>query len=94
MNINNTIIDEIQQFIFHQANAFMLTTLRKQLQISESNFYVDLLDGGNTVSNTIPIAIKRFLESGKANLGDRIVLIGFGVGFSWCGGLVTLKKLF
>jgi 3-oxoacyl-[acyl-carrier-protein] synthase-3 len=94
LSINNTIIDEIQQFVFHQANAFMLTTLRKQLQISESKFYVDLLDGGNTVSNTIPIAIKRFLESGKANLGDRIVLIGFGVGFSWCGGLITLKKLF
>ncbi len=80
---------DIQQFIFHQANAFMLNFMRKSLKIAQEDFYVDLKDGGNTVSCTIPIALKEY--SRKINSPENIMLVGFGVGLSWSGGMVKIN---
>ncbi|MBC7979555.1 MAG: 3-oxoacyl-ACP synthase, partial [Armatimonadetes bacterium] len=38
---------------------------------------------GNTVSNTIPIALHHAVKEGKIQLGDTLMLVGFGVGLSW-----------
>ena len=82
--------DDVDQFILHQANAFMLNTIRKKMKIDPSKFYIDLLDSGNTVSCTIPIALKNY---SKLNTGtiQNIILVGFGVGLSWSGGLIQLN---
>lgn len=79
---------DIDLFIFHQANAYMLNYLRKKLKISEDKFYVDMEDIGNTVSATIPIALKRACDNGKIRRGDHVMLVGFGVGLSWGSTLV------
>lgn len=81
---------DIDQYIFHQANSFMLNHIRKQLDIPQDRFYIDLADGGNTVSSTIPIALKRYLEQHPGNGPRRIMLVGFGVGLSWSGGVITI----
>lgn len=80
----------INQFIFHQANAFMLNHMRRRLKIDKTKFYIDLNDGGNTVSSTIPIALKNYSKEIKSK--ENIVLVGFGVGLSWSGGLITINK--
>jgi 3-oxoacyl-[acyl-carrier-protein] synthase-3 len=87
---NNTTKEEVSQFIFHQANAFMLNFMRKRLKVDTEKFYIDLMDKGNTVSNTIPIALKDY----SANLkeAEKIVLVGFGVGLSWSGGLIEINN--
>lgn len=87
---NQTEIAAIDQFVFHQANAFMLNFMRKRLKIAPENFYVDLEDGGNTVSCTIPIALKKYSQT--INQSQNIILVGFGVGLSWSGGLIKLKN--
>lgn len=87
---NNITKDDIQQFVFHQANAFMLNFMRKRLKISADNFFVDLADGGNTVSCTIPIALKKYSESIETE--KTIIIVGFGVGLSWSGGLIKIKN--
>lgn len=87
---NNLKIDNVDQFIFHQANAFMLNFMRKRLKISESKFYIDLAFTGNTVSCTIPIALKEY--SKKIKFSEKIMLVGFGVGLSWSGGLISINK--
>lgn len=89
---NGSSIDEIDYFIFHQANAFMLDFLRKKINIKKERFYIDLEDGGNTVSNTIPIALKRFSEKVTIIQPLKVLLVGFGVGLSWSGGLITLNR--
>lgn len=85
---NNMVIDNIHQFVFHQANAFMLNFMRKRLKVDNSNFFVDLADGGNTVSCTIPIALKKYSQT--INDLENILIVGFGVGLSWSGGLVKI----
>ncbi|MDB9779798.1 hypothetical protein OAB54_06105 [Flavobacteriaceae bacterium] len=87
----NTIdIDQIDQYIFHQANAFMLNFMRKRLKVSENKFYVNLKNSGNTVSCTIPIALKDY--SRKIKTPEKIMIVGFGVGLSWSGGLININK--
>lgn len=88
---NNMKIEDIDLFIFHQANKFMLETARKRCGIPGNKFFIEIEDIGNTVSNTIPIAIHRAIEQKKhKGKTDKLLLSGFGVGLSL--GAVILKK--
>tara|TARA_B100000989_G_scaffold279131_1_gene241488 strand:- start:1674 stop:2669 length:996 start_codon:yes stop_codon:yes gene_type:complete len=78
-------LDEIDHFVFHQANVFMLEHLRKKLKISEEKFVYAMEAVGNTVSSTIPIALESCMKEGRFKPGDKILLAGFGVGLSWGG---------
>jgi len=80
---NNTTIDDIDYVIFHQANKYIIDYLRKKLKIPQDKFCIDLEYTGNTVSTTIPIALKNAIENGSVKAGDRILLVGYGVGYSW-----------
>lgn len=87
---NNMSIDQIDFCIFHQANKFILEYLRKKLRINPDRFYINMLETGNTVSATIPIALKDCLENQKVKSGDKILLVGFGVGYSWGATILTI----
>lgn len=80
--------DDIDLFVFHQPNRQMLETMRKQLKIAPERFYIHLEDCGNTVSATIPIALKAAEVEGVLKPGALVLLAGFGVGYSWAGTLV------
>jgi len=81
-------MDDIDLFVLHQANKFMLEHLRKKLKIPEEKFVYALEDCGNTVSPTIPIALSRAATDGQMRSGDLVMLVGFGVGYSWAATLV------
>jgi len=87
---NNTTLEEIDYIIFHQANKYMNEYLRKKINIPKDKFYLNLLHTGNTVSATIPIAIKDCLDNNIIKKGDKILIVGFGVGYSWGGTIVTI----
>jgi len=81
-------LEDIDLFIFHQANKYMLDHLRTKLNIPEEKFYIYIENVGNTVSSTIPIAMKHALLEGKIKPGSLVMLVGFGVGYSWGGAIV------
>jgi 3-oxoacyl-[acyl-carrier-protein] synthase-3 len=83
-------MDDIDMFVFHQANEFMLNHLRKKTKIPAEKFCVDLSHTGNTVSATIPIALSNLLRDGKVKSGDTIALVGFGVGYSWAANICKI----
>jgi 3-oxoacyl-[acyl-carrier-protein] synthase-3 len=87
---NHKSLEEMALIIFHQANKFILEYLKKKIGIPESRFYIDMLNVGNTVSSTIPIALKDSLMKGKIKEGDEVLLIGFGVGYSWGGCIIRI----
>ena len=74
---------DVDYFVFHQANKYMLSTLRKVCGIPADKFYVDLEETGNTVSSTILIGLKECLETGRIALGAKVMICGFGVGLSY-----------
>lgn len=84
-------IDDIDYFVFHQANKYILDVLREKLKLDKERFIVDLLDTGNTTSSSIPIILEKLLknEFGKFQ-GKKIMCLGFGVGYSWGGTVLTL----
>lgn len=82
-------LNDIDLFVFHQANAFMLEHLRKKLGMPAEKFFVSLAESGNTVSSTIPIALTDAERQGVLVRGARVMLLGFGVGLSWGGLIVT-----
>ncbi|MBK7107103.1 MAG: ketoacyl-ACP synthase III [Ignavibacteriae bacterium] len=87
---NNISMDEIDLVIFHQANKYMLETLRKKINIPETKFYYFIENVGNTVSSTIPIALANAINEKRVLKGSKIMLVGFGVGYSWGGTIIEL----
>jgi len=87
---NNLTFDQVDYFIFHQANKYMLDYLRKKSKIPVEKYYNNMLSTGNTVSATIPIALKECLTHGMIRPGDKIMLVGFGVGYSMGAVIIEL----
>lgn len=81
--------EEIDFFVLHQANKFMLEALRKKLKVEREKLPILIKDIGNTVSSTIPISLFRMREHGVLTKGKQLMLIGFGVGYSWSACLLS-----
>lgn len=81
--------EDVDLFVFHQANKYMINFLRKLIAIDKEKFYVFLEKVGNTVSSTIPIALCEAQKEGR--LHGNILLAGFGVGFSWGGCVIKVR---
>lgn len=84
---SNLQMDDINLWVFHQANKYMINYIRKMLEIEKERFYIYMEHVGNTVSSTIPIALCAAREEGR--LHGNVMLAGFGVGLSW--GAVLLR---
>lgn len=84
--------EEIDYFVFHQANKFMLETLRKKINIPQEKFWIGMENGGNTVSSTIPIAMETALQQGVIKPETNIMLVGFGVGYSWGATIIKVPN--
>lgn len=80
--------DDVDYYIFHQANKFMLDTIRKICMLPKDKFYVNLIETGNTVSSTVLIGLKNCLEKGIIKSGSNVMATGFGVGLSWGGTIL------
>lgn len=85
---NNISKNDINCFFFHQASKMTLDSLVKSLDIPPEKVFSNLANIGNTVSASIPIAIKDAMEQGKIHRGDLLLLSGFGVGLSWASALI------
>lgn len=77
----NLIIDNIDYFIFHQANKFMNDKIYKKLKINTDKVLTSINKFGNTSSATIPLTITYNLNNIEKN--KSLLLCGFGVGLSW-----------
>lgn len=86
-------LGDVDCFVFHQANQFMLEHLRDKIGIPKNKFAICLEECGNTVSSSIPIALKELANENQLNPGDKVMLVGFGVGYSWGATLVQWREL-
>lgn len=91
LEVNGLTEEDINYYVFHQANKFMLNTIRKCCGLPKEKFYVDLDQTGNTTSSTVPIGLKESIAKGLINSGDKVMVAGFGVGLSWAGTVLNFK---
>jgi len=85
---NNLKEKDIDLYIFHQANKYMINYLRKLLEIDKESFYISMETTGNTVSSSIPIAM--YMAKKEHRLIGNILLAGFGVGYSFGGTVLYI----
>jgi 3-oxoacyl-[acyl-carrier-protein] synthase-3 len=86
-------LNDIDMFIFHQASKLVIENLIRRLELDEEKVFVNYKNVGNTVSASIPIALKDAAIQGRLKEGDTVMLIGFGVGLSWGATLVRWSKI-
>ena len=86
---NNLEENDIDLYILHQANSFMLEVLRKKIKIPKEKFFNDIEEVGNTVSSSIPLALKKAEQQGRLKKGMKVLLAGFGIGYTWGATVIT-----
>jgi len=87
---NQMSLDDIDYVIFHQANQYMLQYLRDIVGIAEDKFYIGMSETGNTVSATIPLALEKCIQDRTVKQGDKVLIAGFGVGYSYGATIITI----
>ena len=83
--------DDIDYYVFHQANYFMLNSLQKLCGLCDKPFWNDVREYGNTVSNSIPIALADVMKANPGKNLNKVLIMGFGVGLSWGGCIIDLS---
>jgi 3-oxoacyl-[acyl-carrier-protein] synthase-3 len=81
-------ITDIHHFVYHQANARILSALARRLSIPSDRLVTTLSYTGNTSSASLPIALDHLVRSGRLKKGERIFLGAFGGGLNWGGALI------
>lgn len=78
----NLTFDDIDYLVPHQANLRMLEAVAKSLEFPVDKMLINIENTGNTGSATIPICLSQHNEKNIIKTGDRLLLVGFGAGYS------------
>lgn len=81
--------EDIALFVPHQANRRIVESVARSLDLPMDKFFVNLDRYGNTLGASVPIALAEAVAAGRVQVGDRIVLVAFGAGFT--SGAVTIE---
>jgi 3-oxoacyl-[acyl-carrier-protein] synthase-3 len=76
-------MDDIDLLIPHQSNVRLIEFGRRQLGLPPEKVFVNVERYGNTSAAAIPVALCEALDTGRAQEGDTVVLVGFGGGLTW-----------
>jgi 3-oxoacyl-[acyl-carrier-protein] synthase-3 len=80
----------IDQFFLHQASGLAISAISKKLNVGPDKVYINIGKIGNTVSSSLPILIHDYFSVGSLGRGSKVMLCGFGVGFSWGNIVATI----
>lgn len=89
LDASGTVAGDYDHVVMHQANSFMLDALQKKMELPDAQMPRHFEMIGNTVSSTIPFVLEELMATGRMERGTRLMLLGFGVGLSWAGGVMT-----
>ena len=73
---------DVDLFVFHQASRVVIDNIRRALKLDDAKVFRNYQEMGNTVSATIPIALRQAEDAGRLGPGKTVLLVGFGVGYS------------
>ncbi|NLG82661.1 MAG: ketoacyl-ACP synthase III [Bacilli bacterium] len=90
LNDLNLTINDIDKIIPHQANYRIIHSVAKSLNVALDKFFLNIDEYGNTSAASIAIALDEYLKSREKVSLEKILLVGFGSGFTYGAGLITL----
>jgi 3-oxoacyl-[acyl-carrier-protein] synthase-3 len=81
-------LDDIDLFVYHQANGRILRSVAEKLELSEERVADYVGETGNTSAASIPLTLSLLREDGRLRPGQRLLLSAVGAGFTWGAGVV------
>ena len=81
-------IDDVDFFVFHQANARIIDLVVRKYHIPPEKYYKNIAEYGNTSAASIPLVLSELWDSGRVHSGSRVLTVGFGGGLTWGGALI------
>jgi 3-oxoacyl-[acyl-carrier-protein] synthase-3 len=75
-------VDEIDQFVFHQANLRIIESVQDRLRIPAEKLFINIEKYGNTSAASVPMALVEAVAAGRIKPGDRILMVAFGAGYT------------
>lgn len=84
--------EQVKYFILHQANARMIESIAKRLDVPVEKFPMNLETHGNTSAASIPVLLDELNRQNRLIPGDVLILSGFGGGLSWGSALLEWHK--
>jgi 3-oxoacyl-[acyl-carrier-protein] synthase-3 len=88
LQYNKLSLEDIDHFVFHQANLRINEFVAKSLGIPEAKVYNNIQKYGNTSAAAIPILLDELVEGGRVQDGQLVLMAGFGSGFTWGSAVV------
>lgn len=88
LEANKVSIDEVDHFLFHQANVRILESIAESLNIPAAKIPVNIHKYGNTSAASVPILLHETLQEGRIKRGDLCLMAAFGTGFNWGASLL------
>jgi 3-oxoacyl-[acyl-carrier-protein] synthase-3 len=82
--------EDIDLFIPHQANARIIESAARAVNLPEEKVFVNIHKYGNTSAASIPIALCEAFEEGRAKVGDTLALVAFGAGLTWASAVIKI----
>ena len=83
-----TAVEDVDFFVFHQANARIIDLAVKKYRIPPEKYYKNIAEYGNTSAASIPLVLSELREQGRVGPGSRALVVGFGGGLTWGGAMV------
>ncbi len=81
-------IDEIDLFVYHQANARITRSLGERLGLPSEKVVDCIAEMGNASTATLPVALSTAIDDGRLKPGANVLLSAFGSGFTWGAGVI------
>jgi 3-oxoacyl-[acyl-carrier-protein] synthase III len=88
LGANGLLADDVDLFIFHQANLRIVESMAESFKIPESRMFNNIQRYGNTAAASVPICLHEAVMGGRMKEGDLVMLVAFGTGFSWGATLI------
>ncbi len=87
LETNKVKLEDIDLFLFHQANLRINQMLAQELKIPEEKIFNTIMKYGNTTAATIPIGMSDAVKAGKLKKGMLVASAAFGSGFTWASSV-------
>ncbi len=81
--------EDIDFFVFHQANARIIDLAVRKYRIPPEKYYKNIQEYGNTSAASIPLVLSELQDQGRLGSGSRVLAVGFGGGLTWGGAVIS-----
>lgn len=88
LSANSMAVDDVDHFIFHQANLRICEFVAQSMKISMDKVHTNIEKYGNCSAASIPMLLAECVDEGKIKKGDTICLASFGSGFMWASSII------